>query len=161
LGTVALALSGGIDSALSAYLLKKEGFQVIGLHADLGFSTELTISCLEKLTSFLRIHLEIFPLKEVFRQKVVDYFISEYLLGRTPNPCVICNPDIKFGLLFQKGLSLGADFFATGHYARICTAPWGQGLTIARGLDRAKEQSYFLHRVIPKNLKQILFPLGT
>jgi len=161
LKTVALALSGGIDSALSAYLLKKEGFQVIGLHADFGFSLESPLPWLEKLTSFLKIPLEIFPLKEIFQQKVVDYFISEYVLGRTPNPCVICNPEIKFGLLFQKGLNLGADFFATGHYARIVPAPWGEGLTISRGLDKIKEQSYFLHRVMPKNLKQILFPLGT
>ncbi|MGA3086647.1 MAG: tRNA 2-thiouridine(34) synthase MnmA [Thermodesulfobacteriota bacterium] len=159
--TVALALSGGIDSALSAYLLKKEGFQVIGLHADFGFSPESQIPWLKKLTSFLKIRLEVLSLKEIFHQKVVDYFISEYLLGRTPNPCVICNPEIKFGLLFQKGLSLGADFFATGHYARICTALWGEGLTIARGLDITKEQSYFLHRVMPQYLKQILFPLGT
>ena len=158
--TVALALSGGIDSALSAYLLKKDGFQVIGLHADFGFSPEFTTRWLEKLTSFLKIPLEIFPLKEIFQQKVVDYFISEYVLGRTPNPCVICNPEIKFDLLFQKGLSLGADFFATGHYARIVPAPWGEGLTIARGKDTTKDQSYFLQRVRPQNLNRILFPLG-
>ena len=100
--TVAVALSGGIDSALSAYLLKREGHRVIGLHADFGFSHEPPLPWLEKIGSFLQIPLEILPLKEIFRQKVVDYFISEYALGRTPNPCVVCNPAIKFGLCFKR-----------------------------------------------------------
>ncbi len=158
--TVAIALSGGIDSALSAYLLKKEGLRVIGLHADFGFSPEPALPWLEKIIAFLKIPLEVISLKEIFRQKVVDYFISEYSLGRTPNPCVICNPLIKFDLLYQKGLELGADYFATGHYAQIVPAPWGGGRTITRGKDITKDQSYFLHRVIPENLKHILFPLS-
>ncbi len=158
--TVALALSGGIDSALSAYLLRKEGFRVIGLHADFGFYPEPPLPWLNKITSFLNIPLEVLSLKEIFEQKVVKYFISEYKNGRTPNPCVVCNPLIKFDLLYQKGLDLGADFFATGHYARIVPAPWGEGQTIARGLDPIKDQSYFLHRLRPENLNRILFPLG-
>lgn len=158
--TVAIALSGGIDSALSAFLLNREGFRVIGLHADFGFSPESPLPWLEKIISFLDISLEVFSIKNIFQQKVVDYFVSEYALGRTPNPCVVCNPLIKFDWLYQKGLDLGADFFATGHYARIVPAPWGDGRTIARGLDLTKDQSYFLHRVRPKNLDRILFPLG-
>ena len=158
--TIAVALSGGIDSALSAYLLKKEGYRVIGLHADFGFSPEPPLPWLEKLCSFLDIPLEVLPLKEPFQQKVVDYFVSEYALGRTPNPCVVCNPAIKFGLMFQKALNLGADFFATGHYARIVPAPWGEGLTVARGRDRGKDQSYFLHRLDAQNLHRVLFPLS-
>ena len=158
--TVAIALSGGIDSALSAYLLKKEGYQVIGLHADFGFSPEPALPWLEKITAFLKIPLEVISIKEIFQQRVVDYFISEYSRGRTPNPCVVCNPHIKFDLLYQKGLSLGADFFATGHYAQLVQVPWGEDLTIARGEDKTKDQSYFLHRVRHENLKRILFPLG-
>lgn len=158
--TVAVALSGGIDSALSAFLLKKEGYRVIALHADLGVSPQSPLPWLEQITSFIKIPLEIFPLKEAFQQKVVDYFVSEYGLGRTPNPCVVCNPEIKFGLLYKKALGLEADFFATGHYARTVPVPWGEGLTIARGLDKRKEQSYFLHRLKPQNLQRILFPLG-
>ncbi|MBA4393018.1 MAG: tRNA 2-thiouridine(34) synthase MnmA, partial [Desulfobacca sp.] len=103
---------------------------------------------------------EIVPCEQSFQEKVVHYFVSEYRKGRTPNPCVVCNPTIKFGPLFEKGLSLGADFFATGHYARIVPAPWGNGLTIARGQDKGKDQSYFLHRLDPQTLKRILFPLG-
>lgn len=158
--TVAVALSGGIDSALSAYLLKKEGHRIIGLHADFGFSPEPPLPWLEKIRSFLDIPLEVLSLKKSFQEKVVDYFVSEYALGRTPNPCVVCNPFIKFGFLYQKALSLGADFLATGHYARIVPAPWGKGLTIARGRDRGKDQSYFLHRLEAQNLHRILFPLG-
>jgi tRNA-uridine 2-sulfurtransferase len=160
LKTVAVALSGGIDSALSAFLLKKEGYRVIGLHADFGFTPASPLPWLKKITSFLQIPLEIFSLKEAFQEKVVDYFISEYTLGRTPNPCAVCNPAIKFGLLYEKALALGADFFATGHYARLVPASWGGGLTIARGLDKGKDQSYFLHRLDPQRLQRVLFPLG-
>jgi tRNA-uridine 2-sulfurtransferase len=159
--TVAIALSGGIDSAFSAYLLQKEGYRVIGLHADFGFSPDSPLPWLERITSFLQIPLEVFLFKEVFKQNVVNYFISEYKIGRTPNPCVVCNPLIKFDMLYQKGLSLGADYFATGHYAQIVSLPAGEGLTIGRGSDKNKDQSYFLQRVKPENLKQILFPLGS
>jgi tRNA-uridine 2-sulfurtransferase len=161
LKTATIALSGGIDSALSAYLLKKEGFRVIGLHADFGFSPEPTLPWLEEITSFLHIPLEVISLKDIFQQNVVNYFISEYVLGRTPNPCVVCNRLIKFDWLYQKGLELGADFFATGHYSEIVPAPWGGGLTIGRGKDTTKDQSYFLHRVRAQNLNRILFPLGS
>jgi len=160
LKTIAVALSGGIDSSLSAFLLKKEGYRIIGLHADFGFSAKSSLPWLEKITSFLKIPLEVLPLKEAFQKGIVDYFVSEYVSGRTPNPCVICNPTIKFGLLFKKARALGADGFATGHYARIVNAPWGEGLTIARGLDREKEQSYFLHRLLAEELKEFFFPLG-
>jgi tRNA-uridine 2-sulfurtransferase len=161
LKTIAIALSGGVDSAVSAYLLKKEKFQVVGLHADFGFASESPRPWLEKIASFLQIPLEIISLKETFQSRVVDYFVSEYLQGRTPNPCLVCNPAIKFDLLFKRGVSLGADFFATGHYARITPGPFGEGLTIARGVDKVKEQSYFLHRLQAQNLARILFPLGT
>lgn len=159
--TIAIALSGGIDSALSAFLLKKEGARVIGLHADFGVTPLSPLPWLDKIASFLQIPLEIFPLKEAFQQKVMDYFVSEYGLGRTPNPCVVCNPAIKFGLLFQKAFALGADGFATGHYTRITPAPWGEGLTVARGVDQEKEQSYFLHRLSAQTLNKTSFPLGT
>ncbi|MEW6187912.1 MAG: tRNA 2-thiouridine(34) synthase MnmA [Thermodesulfobacteriota bacterium] len=158
--TIAVALSGGIDSALTAYLLQKEGFQVLGLHADFGFASDSSRTGLEIITSFLKIPLEVVLLKDIFRKAVVDYFIGEYTRGRTPNPCVVCNPLIKFDLLMEKGISLGADYFATGHYACVVPAPWGEGSTIGRGLDHAKEQSYFLHRVKNENLNRILFPLG-
>jgi tRNA-uridine 2-sulfurtransferase len=160
LKTAAIALSGGIDSAISAYLLKKEGYRVLGLHADFGYADQNPSPWLEELTAFLQIPLTIISVKEDFQEKVVQYFISEYRQGRTPNPCVICNPSIKFGLLYQWGLHLGADTFATGHYARILPVSWGKGRAIARGVDKTKDQSYFLHRLAASTLNRVLLPLG-
>ncbi|HMK66671.1 MAG TPA: tRNA 2-thiouridine(34) synthase MnmA [Thermodesulfobacteriota bacterium] len=158
--TVAIALSGGIDSALTAYLLKKEGHNVLGLHADFGYRDHSSQTWLARITDFLQIPLNIISLKEDFQKQVVDYFVSEYRRGRTPNPCVLCNPSIKFGLLYQNGIHLGADAFATGHYARVLPAPWGEGLALARGIDSNKDQSYFLHRLGASKLNRILLPLG-
>jgi tRNA-specific 2-thiouridylase len=159
-GNIAVALSGGIDSALTAYLLKKEGHNVLGLHADFGYKGQSAQPWLEKITDFLRIPLTIISLKEDFQKQVVVYFINEYQRGRTPNPCVLCNPSIKFGLLYQHGLNLGADNFATGHYTRILPSPWGEGPVLARGMDENKDQSYFLHRLEASKLKRIILPLG-
>lgn len=159
--TIAVALSGGIDSAFSAYLLKKEGYRVIGLHADFGLTPTPALLQVKKVAHFLSLPLEVLPLQEAFQQKVIDYFVSEYQSGRTPNPCVVCNRQIKFDLLFQKALQSGAEGLASGHYARIVPCPWGDGRTIARGLDLQKDQSYFLHRLEAEKLDRILFPLGT
>jgi tRNA-uridine 2-sulfurtransferase len=158
--TVAVALSGGVDSALSAYLLKKEGYSVRGLHADFGLTDPSPLPWLEKIISFLKIPLEIVSCRSTFQEEVIGYFASEYGLGRTPNPCVVCNPLIKFGFLAEKAFTMGADFFATGHYARIVPSPWKDGLTIARGADQGKDQSYFLHRLEARILSRVLFPLG-
>jgi tRNA-uridine 2-sulfurtransferase len=161
LKTIAIALSGGIDSAVSAYLLKQEGYRVLALHADFGLAPQIPLSRLEKITDFLQIPLTVLSLKSAFQEKVLDYFISAYASGRTPNPCVVCNQSIKFDLLYGHGQSLGAEGLATGHYARIVAAPWSQGLTIARGLDSSKDQSYFLHRLKAAELDRFRFPLGT
>jgi tRNA-uridine 2-sulfurtransferase len=158
--TIAVALSGGIDSAFSAYLLRQDGCQVIGVHADFGLSQGASLSHLRKIASLLDIPLEIVDFKESFQKTVMDYFFSEYLVGRTPNPCVVCNQQIKFGLLLDRVLALGADGLATGHYTRIAPCTYGKGLTIARGLDVLKDQSYFLHRLSGPDLERVLFPLG-
>jgi tRNA-uridine 2-sulfurtransferase len=160
-GKVAVALSGGIDSAFTAYLLKKEGQNVLGLHADFGYKDQSSQTWLKKITDFLRIPLTIISLKEDFQKQVVDYFVSEYQRGRTPNPCVLCNPSIKFGLLYHHGLNLGAHAFATGHYARILPSSWGEGPAIVRGMDPNKDQSYFLHRLEASKLNRVLLPLGS
>ena len=156
----AIALSGGVDSATAAWLLREQGFEVLGLHADLGLTESPQAPLLRELAAFLHIRLEIVPLQEAFRTQVRDYLIAEYRQARTPNPCVVCNRTIKFERLFRAGRELGADQFATGHYARTLPCPWGEGLTIGRGADPAKDQSYFLHRLSREVLPRLLFPLG-
>jgi tRNA-uridine 2-sulfurtransferase len=157
---VAIALSGGVDSATAAWLLREQGFEVLGLHADLGLTDPAKAAFLRELASFLRIRLEIIPLQEAFRKQVMDYLVAEYREARTPNPCVVCNRTIKFEHLFRAGRERGAERFATGHYARTLPCPWGEGLTIGRGADPAKDQSYFLHRLNREVLPRLLFPLG-
>jgi tRNA-uridine 2-sulfurtransferase len=158
--TIAVALSGGVDSAVTAWLLKEQGRRVLGLHADLGLDDPKKIKGLEKLAFFLDIPLHLIPLAHPFRELVIDYLVREYRRGQTPNPCVVCNQRIKFERLYAESLALGADRLATGHYARIVNVPDGRGLTIARGLDRTKDQSYFLHRLNPAIFSRLEFPLG-
>jgi tRNA-specific 2-thiouridylase len=156
----AIALSGGVDSATAAWLLREKGFEVLGLHADLGLTDPAQAARLRELAAFLRIRLEIIPLREAFRAQVMEYLMAEYRRARTPNPCVVCNRTIKFDRLFQAAREMGAEHFGTGHYARILPCPWGRGSTIGRGVDPAKDQSYFLHRLDPEVLPHLLFPLG-
>jgi tRNA-uridine 2-sulfurtransferase len=156
----AIALSGGVDSATAAWLLREQGFEVLGLHADLGLTAPAQAARLRELAAFLRIRLEIIPLQQAFRKQVMGYLIAEYRRARTPNPCVVCNQTIKFDRLFRRARELGAELFATGHYARTLLCPWGGGPTIGQGADAAKDQSYFLHRLPREVLPYLLFPLG-
>ncbi len=158
--SAAIALSGGVDSATAAWLLREQGFEVLGLHADLGLTDPAKTALLRKVADFLRIRLEIIPLQEAFRKQVMDYLMAEYQRARTPNPCVVCNQTVKFEHLFRAARESGAEKFATGHYARTVLCPWGQGSTIGRGADPAKDQSYFLHRLNRDVLPHLLFPLG-
>jgi tRNA-specific 2-thiouridylase len=141
-------------------MLREQGVRVLGIHADLGLDDSKKIGDLERLAAFLKISLQVMPLQGPFRKTVIEYLVREYRRGRTPNPCVVCNQHIKFERLFEKALALGAEGLATGHYARIATVPEGGGRTIARGLDAAKDQSYFLHRLNPEILSRVVFPLG-
>jgi tRNA-specific 2-thiouridylase len=160
LNTIAVALSGGVDSAVTAWLLKEQGRRVLGLHADLGLDDPKKIRDLEKLAVFLDIPLYLIPLAQPFREQVIDYLVREYRRGQTPNPCVVCNQRIKFELLLAEAQALGAGGLATGHYARIVTVPEAGEQTIARGLDTTKDQSYFLHRLNPAIFSRLAFPLG-
>lgn len=157
---VFVGLSGGVDSALSALLLKKEGYEVIGVfiktwHPDF-------ISCNEeeekrdamRIAAYLDIPFLIFDFEDVYKKFVADYMISEYKLGRTPNPDVMCNKEVKFGAFLNKALSMGADFVATGHYARNIDG------NLYKGIDVTKDQSYFLWTLTKKQLQNILFPIG-
>ncbi len=149
---VFVALSGGADSAYAVLKLKKEGYNVIGAFMDLGLGYEALDRA--KLAAFrLGIPLHILRLKEEFEELVVKYFIEEYLKGKTPNPCAICNRKVKFGVLREQLKGLGVELFATGHYACL------KNLILAKGKDETKDQSYFLSLVPKEGFSNVLFPL--
>ncbi|MFW5798839.1 MAG: tRNA 2-thiouridine(34) synthase MnmA, partial [Planctomycetota bacterium] len=161
---VAVALSGGVDSTMAAALLVEQGYRVRGLTMDLGpvFGAEAnrrrrTIDSAREAARAVGVPLEVVDLSGAFEQ-VLDYFVDDYLAGRTPNPCTRCNPQVKFGLLMQAALDRGAELFATGHYGRVLDDP--NGPQLHRGLDPDKDQSYVLFGIPRPRLKQILFPLG-
>lgn len=169
--TVAVALSGGLDSAISAALLKKENYQVIGLHFLTGYespSGDLTPPAplsgsyvwAQRAAEQIGIPLEVIDCSVPFEREIVRYFIAAYRSGQTPNPCVVCNQRIKFGVILEKAKALGASALATGHYARIRKETKGQ-LCLLKGVDQAKDQSYFLSRLTEEQLSQAMFPLGT
>ncbi len=159
----AVALSGGIDSLVSAHLLKTAGHDIIGLHFLTGFEVprlgDDTAHPIYSIARQLDIPIQIIDLSDVFRESVVAYFGATYRAGRTPNPCLFCNPLIKFGHLWSHAARLEADGLATGHYARVVRDRAGRP-HLWRGLDRHKDQSYFLARLSPDQLARARFPLG-
>ena len=173
---VAVGLSGGVDSSVAAVLLKKNGYDVIGITMEIfdgtmGMKEGEKHACygpgekedLESTAAFCReigIPFHRIDLRKEYRECVIDYFTSEYLDGRTPNPCIVCNYKLKFGFLLEKARRAGVDFsfFATGHYARIKKS--GERFLLKRASDLSKDQSYFLYTLKPEQLSQILFPIG-
>ena len=157
---VAVALSGGVDSSVAALLLKEAGYEIIGIHMSLWDSPhfERQAHQAELICHILNIPFHIVNLQSEFDLYVVDYFCQEYKQGRTPNPCVACNQHIKFGFLLQKALSLNADCLASGHYARIEHSD--DSYHLLKGIDRSRDQSYFLYTLSQEELGRILFPLG-
>lgn len=169
---VVVGLSGGVDSSVAAYLLKEQGYDVVGLFMKNWHDTSVTLSkeCpwLEDsndamlVAQALDIPFSVIDLSEIYRQKVVDYMFGEYEKGRTPNPDVLCNREIKFDVFLRAALDLGADYVATGHYARIGTEEKG-GKTVYRllaGSDPNKDQSYFLCQLSQQQLSRAMFPVG-
>ena len=157
---VVCAMSGGIDSSVSAALLKEADFNVIGVHMKLWVEkeSEEAEKRARKVAKILKIPFYVLDFRKEFKEKVVDCFLKDYERGVTPNPCVICNKEIKFGVLFRKAKELGANFIATGHYARIKEGK--EGIKLIRGSDEGKDQSYFLWRLNQKQLQSVLFPVG-
>ncbi len=156
---IAVAISGGIDSTASLLKLLDEGHNVIGLTMILTDSYKNNDSEKAKTicTEYGIKHYYI-DLSKVFREKIIKYFINEYLSARTPNPCLICNPIIKFGILREYAKKLGYPYIATGHYARLINI--NNDTYIRKGIDTKKDQSYFISRINPKDLNNIIFPLG-
>ncbi len=156
----AVALSGGVDSLVAAFLLKGQGVPVVGIHFLTGFEPAGRSTSVESyLAEQLHIDVVTVDIQQEFRRHVIDYFVQTYRDGKTPNPCLVCNPVIKFGVLWEAARKLGAQWLATGHYARIRRDDTGRCHLLA-GVDRQKDQSYFLSRMTPKNLEHAEFPLG-
>ncbi|MBU0709003.1 tRNA 2-thiouridine(34) synthase MnmA [Patescibacteria group bacterium] len=161
---IAVALSGGVDSAVAALILKEQGYSVTGVfmdcwqeNADCETDQERR-SALQVATS-LDIPFKVFDLRQQYRQKVLQYFFETYRAGQTPNPDILCNKEIKFGLFLEKALQeLDVDTIATGHYARNQYQDGSYHLL--RGIDENKDQSYFLYTLKQEQLAQVLFPIG-
>jgi len=163
---IAVAMSGGVDSSVAAALLKEEGHEVFGVtmqlrppsHEKNGNGLD-AIEDARKVARKLDIPHHVIDLRDIFARTIIADFCREYSLGNTPNPCVLCNKYIKFGMLWEKVRELGAEFLATGHYARIETDNSGKYL-LKKGKDQRKDQSYFLCQLTQEQLSRTLFPLG-
>jgi len=158
--SVAVALSGGMDSFYAARLLKDEGWDVVGVHLVLPFVQQERERSVSLLSYELDIPLFFLDVRDFFQKKVIDYFINSYLNGITPNPCVVCNQLIKFEKVIEWMDERGIDFLATGHYARVRKSPSGRYMELLKGSDGSKDQSYFLHRLSQAHLSRAVFPLG-
>ena len=161
---VAVAMSGGLDSSVAAALLQAEGLDVFGLTAITwsrgpNDCAEEDIRGAKRVAASLGIAHHVLDLSEQFERDVVRGFADEYARGRTPSPCAVCNRTIKFGVLLDRALSLGADSMATGHYVRTVSDSEGP-VRLLRGIDRSKDQSYFLFELSQEQLRRARFPLG-
>ena len=154
----AVAMSGGVDSSLTAVILLERGFDVIGLTMNLFSDSSAAVDDARRVADFLGIPHYVVDLRADFHDHVVKYFVDEYFNGRTPNPCVECNKFIKFGALFDYAMELGADYFSTGHYARV--EKIGARYQLLKGIDRRKDQSYVLYNLRADQLPKIILPLG-
>lgn len=172
-GRVIVGLSGGVDSSVAAYLLKEEGYEVIGLFMKNWHDESVTLSdeCpwLEDnndamlVAEKLEIPFQTVDLSKEYKERIVDYMFDEYSKGRTPNPDVLCNREIKFDVFLEIALSLGADYVATGHYCQkssFATSTEIETYQLKAGADKNKDQSYFLCQLTQQQLSRVLFPIG-
>ncbi|WP_430534247.1 tRNA 2-thiouridine(34) synthase MnmA [Listeria rocourtiae] len=163
---VVVGMSGGVDSSVTAYLLKRQGYDVIGIFMKNWDDTDEFGMCTatEDYEDVIRVANQIgipyyaVNFEKEYWDKVFTYFLDEYKLGRTPNPDVMCNKEIKFKAFLEHAESLGADFVATGHYARVETID--NEVKMLRGVDRNKDQTYFLNQLSQAQISKVMFPLG-
>ncbi|MFW6036053.1 MAG: tRNA 2-thiouridine(34) synthase MnmA [Halothermotrichaceae bacterium] len=161
---VMVAMSGGVDSSVTAALLHKEGYELIGgtmevIEGEKSSVSKGAVKDSRKIANYLGITHYSFDLKEEFKKAVINNFFQEYAKGRTPNPCLICNEKIKFGILLEKAMELGADYIATGHYARIIHNSKGRHI-LKKAEDKIKDQTYMLYNLNQYQLEHTLMPLG-
>lgn len=165
-------MSGGVDSSVAAYLLKEQGYEVVGVTMQIWQDEEETslqenggccgLSAVEdarRVARELEIPYYVMNFKREFKEKVMDYFADEYLHGRTPNPCIACNRYVKWESLLQRSLEIGADYIATGHYARVCQLSDGR-YTLKNAATSAKDQTYALYNLTQYQLSHTLMPVG-
>ncbi|MCK5211454.1 tRNA 2-thiouridine(34) synthase MnmA [Candidatus Parcubacteria bacterium] len=163
--TVVVAMSGGVDSSVAAYLLKQAGYTVMGVFLRLHDNYEEAERAARAVCKKLEIKFYPLSAKESFEKEVVEYFIKSYANGITPNPCVVCNKAIKFGVLLKMMKELQGDYLASGHYIRLRrkgtgNKEQGTNIKLIKGIDKEKDQSYFLYTLGQEQLRHLLFPLG-
>jgi tRNA-specific 2-thiouridylase len=171
---VIIAMSGGVDSSVAAALLLEQGYEVIGVTmqiwpSDLPYGAEVEGGCCSvgavedarAVANKLGIPYYVLNFQAPFREKVIDYFVAEYLQGRTPNPCIVCNHSLKFSNLLEKSLALGGKYVATGHYVRKDQDPETGRWLLRKGIDDSKDQSYVLYGLNQDQLAHSMFPLGS
>ena len=169
---VVVGMSGGVDSSVAAYLLKKQGYDVIGVTMQIWQDEDICnvsensgccgLSAVEdarRVAAVLDIPYYVMNFKEEFKESVIDYFVSEYVMARTPNPCIACNRFVKWEALLARSLSIGASYIATGHYASIAKLPNGR-YAIKNSVTKAKDQTYALYNLTQYQLEHTLMPVG-
>lgn len=169
---VVVGMSGGVDSSVAAYLLKEQGYDVIGVTMQIwqeesreieeengGCCGLSAVDDARRVASALEIPYYVMNFKKEFKEKVIDYFVQEYLNGRTPNPCIACNRYVKWESLLKRSMDIGADYIATGHYARVVRLENGR-YTLKRSATLTKDQTYALYNLTQEQLKRTLMPVG-
>lgn len=169
---VVVGMSGGVDSSVAAYLLKEQGYEVIGVTMQIWQDEESddiqdnggccglsAVDDARRVANALDIPYYVMNFKEEFAEHVIDYFVDEYLKGRTPNPCIACNRYVKWESLLQRSLNIGADFIATGHYARVVQLENGR-YALKKSATLRKDQTYALYNLTQEQLKRTLMPVG-
>jgi len=169
---VVVGMSGGVDSSVAAYLLKEQGYDVIGVTMQIwqdednaaqeengGCCGLSAVDDARRVANMLEIPYYVMNFKHEFRENVIDYFIQEYLEGRTPNPCIACNRYVKWESLLRRSFSIGAEYIATGHYARIEKLPNGR-YAIKKSVTAEKDQTYALYNLTQDQLSHTLMPVG-